>query len=155
MNSQIQPKDWRQQSAHSIKTNKLTTFVKKPPKILLQFLQYIAVGGLAFIVDYSALYFTLQLGFHYLIATAIGFTLGLALNFLLCITWIWRGTQANNVKDFTVFTIIGIAGLGLTALLMWTLVDIFYFAPTYAKVITAAIVLIWNFSLRKLFVFFH
>lgn len=124
-------------------------------KLLLQFVRYALVGGLAFVVDFALLSTALYFGWHYLLATLIGFIGGLATIYLLCVFWVWRGTQAKTARDLLVFTLIGVGGLMLTALLMWVSVGLLAFDPQISKLFIAAIVLVWNFGLRRLFVFFR
>ncbi|NSL55312.1 GtrA family protein [Uliginosibacterium aquaticum] len=124
-------------------------------RLLREFFSYLLVGGLAFAVDYGVLWLALNLGLHYAVATLLGFCAGLATNYLLCITWVWRGTRATTLRDFIVFTVIGIGGLLLTLLLMWLAVDIAQLSPKLTKPFIAGLVLVWNFGLRRLFVFFR
>lgn len=135
----------------------LVAFFKKRTMrhIALQFIRYLAVGGVAFLVDYFFLNLCLHIGLHYLIGTVIGFIAGLATNYSLCVLWVWRGTKARTMRDIFVFTLIGIGGLALTALLMWISVDHFQIDPRIAKAVIAGIVLFWNFGLRRIFVFFR
>jgi putative flippase GtrA len=123
--------------------------------ILLELLRYIVVGGLAFVVDWSILRLGLHLGAHYLVATALGFAAGLALNYALCVAWVWRGTSATAWRDFAVFALIGLGGLLLTGGLMRLAVESGGLSAPVAKLPVAGIVLLWNFGLRRLFVFFH
>jgi putative flippase GtrA len=124
-------------------------------RIAIEFLKYIVVGGLSFLVDWSLLREGVHLGMHYMLATALGFCAGLLINFLLCILWIWRGSQAKTVKDFAVFAGVGLAGLGLTELGMWIGVGLLCFGPSPTKIVVAGFVLIWNFTLRRILVFSH
>lgn len=124
-------------------------------KLARELFNYVLVGGLAFAVDYGVLWLTLNLGLHYLPATLLGFCAGLITNYMLCVTWVWRGTQATTLRDFALFTVIGIGGLLLTLLLMWLAVDIAQLSPKLAKPFIAGLVLVWNFGLRRLFVFFR
>lgn len=124
--------------------------------LLTAFLKYLLVGGLAFAVDYGTLWLAHhELGLHYMLATLLGFLAGLTTNYLLCISWVWRGTNATSLRDFINFTLIGIGGLALTALLMWLSVDLAGQSPELVKPFIAGIVLVWNFGLRRLFVFFR
>lgn len=66
--------------------------------ILIQLLRYTVVGGLAFIVDFSTLYFFTEFfGFHYLISAAIAFIFGLIVNYYLSIKWVFSTRKMNNV----------------------------------------------------------
>jgi putative flippase GtrA len=124
-------------------------------KLAREFFNYLLVGGLAFAVDYAMLWLGLNLGLHYAAATLLGFCAGLATNYLLCVSWVWRGTHATTLRDFLLFAAIGIGGLLLTLLLMWLAVDIAHLSPKLAKPFIAGAVLVWNFGLRRLFVFFR
>lgn len=119
------------------------------------FFYYSIVGGLAFFIDYGVLWLFLNLGFDYLFATVLGFCAGVAVNYFLCVNWVWPGTRATTLRDFVVFTVIGIGGLLLTLLLMWLAVETAHLDPRLAKPFIAGFVLVWNFGLRRLFVFFH
>ena len=123
--------------------------------LALQFLRYVAVGGTAFAIDFLVLTGALDLGIHYIAATIIAFMAGLLVNYCLCVLWVWSGTQARSIRDIFIFTVIGIGGLLLTVCLMWLLVDVFSLNVRASKVMVASIVLLWNFGLRKTFVFFR
>lgn len=122
--------------------------------LLLQFCRYVVVGGIAFVADFTVFNGVLSLQGHYILATAVGFLVGVAVNYILCVYWVWRGTQARTKKDLAIFTLIGIGGLLLTAILMVMLVEFFAFDARISKIVVAIIVLFWNFGLRKVFVFF-
>ena len=117
--------------------------------LLADFLRYLVAGGLAFAVDWGVL------GVHYLAATALGFALGLAVNYAICVTWVWRGTRATRLRDFAVFTAIGLGGLLLTEGLMWLAVDLAGLSAPLAKLPVTGLVMVWNFGLRRLLVFFR
>ncbi|HEX5126899.1 MAG TPA: GtrA family protein [Rhodocyclaceae bacterium] len=121
----------------------------------MEFLRYAGVGGLAFVIDFGLLTLAVHLGVNYLTATVIGFLGGLLTAFTLCVLWVWRGTRATTPKDFVVFTVIGVIGLGLTYLGMWAGVGLLGMHYAIVKVLVAAVVLVWNFALRRLFVFFR
>lgn len=120
-------------------------------KLLRQFAQYVMVGGLAFLVDFAALYgLTEWAGLHYLVSATGGFLLGLAVNYLLCIAWIFdHRSLANGFHEFTIFGLIGVAGLVFNNILMYSLTEGLGFHYLLSKVLAAACVLVFNFSLRR------
>lgn len=121
-------------------------------KILYQFGQYLLVGGTAFIVDFSTLYLlTEKLGVHYLASATLGFLLGLATNYALCIAWVFdvRVLKGNRIQEFTIFGLIGIAGLGLNTLILWFLTEVVKVHYLASKLVAAALILFFNFSLRR------
>lgn len=127
--------------------------VDKTDNTGIQFFRYIFVGGTAAAVDIGSLYvFTSVFDIHYLVSAALAFTLGIATNYFISIKWVFKST-GNLKKEVTLFVAIGVGGLILNELIMLGLVDglnIFYMA---AKLVSTAIVMIWNFGMRKKFVF--
>lgn len=119
------------------------------------FAKYVIVGGAAFAIDFGLFSLSISAGAHYLVAVTLGFCAGLIANYMLCVVWVWRGTQARSLRDLVVFTLVGLGGLALTWLGMWVCVEWLHWAPRPSKVALALIVLVWNFSLRRLFVFFR
>ncbi len=123
--------------------------------VFIQLFRYGFVGGTAFVVDFSVLYvLTRFAGLYYLLSAGIAFIIGLAVNYLLSISWVFNRRKVNNrFSELFIFTVIGIVGLLLTSLLMWLFTEqagLFYLI---SKIITTAIVLIWNFTARKLILF--
>ena len=124
-------------------------------QLLIQFMRYVVVGGLAFVADYTVFNLLIMLQVHYLVATVAGFCVGVAGNYALCVLWVWRGTHARSLRDIAVFTLIGFIGLLLTSLLMWLAVDQMALDPRISKAVIALVILFWNFGLRRMFVFFR
>ena len=124
-------------------------------KILYQFSRYVVVGGFAFIVDFAGLYvFTSYLGLHYLEAATLSFLLGLVTNYLLCIVWVFDVRKLDSkLGEFALFAIIGLMGLALNDLALYLLTERVGFYYLVSKVWAAALVLIFNFSLRRIVLF--
>ena len=125
--------------------------------VVQQFFKYVVVGGLAFVVDYTTLFLLTQFTvFHYLLAATAGFLLGLVINYLLCIGWIFDQRIIENTKlEFTVFALIGVTGLGLNNGIMFVATNWGGIHYLLAKLLAAAFVLIFNFLLRRHFLFLN
>lgn len=118
---------------------------------LMQLCRYTLVGAIAFVFDYSALFvFTHYLGVHYLISAGIGFCIGLCVNYVLSIRWVFsrRSIRSKNLELF-IFSLIGIAGLGLNELFIWFFTEIVRFHYLVSKMISTVVVYLWNFFARK------
>ena len=91
---------------------------------------------------------------HYLISAAIAFCLGLTVNYLISIVWVFtKRSIEKRWLEFVLYSIIGIVGLGLNELIMWVatgLIGLFYLI---SKVISTAVVYLWNFSARRFILF--
>lgn len=118
-----------------------------------EFFRYAVVGGISFLLDWALLALGVALGVHYLAATAGGFLAGLVCCFVLSVGWVWRGTRARDLHAFLMFGLIGLAGMGLTMLLMWLVSGLGGARPELAKPFISGVVLLWDFLLRRSLVF--
>ena len=128
--------------------NKL--FIEKTNDVKIQFLRYIFVGGIAAVVNIGSLYiFTDIFHLYYLISNIFGFVFGLITNYLLSKVLVFAKEQKfNKIIEFTIYAIIGVIGLGLDTFFLWlfTSFGIYYLL---SKIISTALVFIWNFGARK------
>ena len=129
-------------------------FLKHP--VMLSFSKYVLAGGSGFLLDYLVLTICFELlGLHYLCASSLGFVAGLIFVYLLSNRWVFsrRRLRERAGTEFLVFAIIGVLGLVLTVFLMWLFVDVVCIYPLIAKLITTALVLLWNFGARKIILY--
>lgn len=127
--------------------------------ILTQFLRYLFTGGLAFVADFGLFALCLRvLEWHYLLANLVGLIAGLVINYIISVRWVFAGCKRNfgdaRKIEFSIFSIIGILGVGFNQLLMLLLVGYGNFNEMLSKIVAAGIVLIYNFLARK-FILFH
>lgn len=146
---------------------------EKQKKTFWEFIRYCVVGGTAFLFE-TGTHWLLWKFFlvgdsklNTFIATAVGFIVGLAVNYILSILWVFttddQQKKGKTVKAFVIFTVVGLVGFGLKELLMYlgaviSGASLSTFGdkpvPYYAThIISAGIVLIWNYIGRKIFIF--
>lgn len=120
-----------------------------------QFIRYLYVGGLSFLVDFACLYYlTEHIGMHYLISATLAFSLGLTTSYLLCLAWVFDFRRMpNRWHEFMVFSAIGLFGLVLNNLLLWLLTEHAGLYYLVSKIIATAAILFFNFSLRRWLLF--
>ena len=130
-------------------------FREKTDNTLFQLIRYTFVGGFAFIVDFGTLFLlTEYLYLHYLVSAAIAFILGLVTNYFLSIGWVFTKHSVSDKRiEFIVFALIGLAGLGLNELFLWLFTDLAGMYYLISKILTAVLVYLWNFFVRKLILF--
>jgi putative flippase GtrA len=142
-------------------------FIRKTDNVLIQFMRYGLVGGIAFIADFGVLFLFTTFPFfqiHYLLAASISFLAGLTVNYILSIRWVFAVHTIKNRKlEFLLFGFIGFIGLGMNALFIWFFTDIFFanvviisgkqIKILLSKIISTAFVFIWNFLARKITLF--
>ena len=74
----------------------------------------------------------------------------------MSIRWVFASRRLGSATaEFTVFAIIGVAGLGLTVLIMGVGMHVIHLRYNYmlAKVAAVVIVFIWNFGARRTLLF--
>ena len=138
-----------------IKLDFKNLFVSETENTIIQLFRYCFVGGIAFIADWGSMIIFKEAGLHYLIATIIGFFVGLAANFALSKLFIFKkdNTKIGKKGEFVAYAVIGAIGLGITELLMFFFTDILSIHYAVSKMIAAVIVLFWNFIARKKFLY--
>ena len=122
-------------------------------KLLNQILKFGLVGGTAFVIDYVLLYFCTEfLHIHYLISSIISFTVSVIFNYILSIKWVFDVKKKQDVKDFVIFIILSVIGLGINPLIMYVMVEKFGVYYMFSKIVSTAVVMVYNFITRKIFV---
>lgn len=123
----------------------------------LQFLRYIFVGGVAAIVNIGALYVLKEIfDIYYLVANIISFVLGLLTNYMLSKTYVFAKEHSiNKTIEFINYTLIGVIGLGLDTLFIWTMTDVIGVYYIVSKIISTCVVFVWNFLGRKMLYYLY
>jgi putative flippase GtrA len=125
--------------------------------------RYAVVGAISFLFDFAILMLAHNaLGYvtgSLYLATALGFLGGIMLNTYLSVKYVFVDKEGGKYKqrlvihDYIKIIIIGITGLGLTELGMYIGVDFIGIYYLWSKIVVTAIVFLWNYWARKVFVF--
>ena len=122
-------------------------------KLVQQILKFGVVGGTAFLIDYGIFTILSQfLSVHYLIASVISFSVSVIYNYILSIKWVFDVTKKQTSKEFIIFIILSVIGLGLNSLILYVCVDLIHIHELIGKIIATAIVMVYNFITRKMFI---
>jgi putative flippase GtrA len=128
-------------------------FLRKSADIHMQFLRYFFVGGSAAVVDLIIFTALLQYAeIHYVAAAFLAYFFGLSWNHFLCIIWVFESKHQRMRELLTIFAI-AIGGLLWTWLILYIAIDFFGLDPIISKMISQMLVLFWNFTMRKFYVF--
>ena len=130
-------------------------FRSRDKGMLGQAMRYILSGWTAFAIDFGTMTFFKEVG-HLpdAVSATIGFAAGLVVTYLLSIYWIFDERRVENqIVEFIVFAFIGVVGLILTYYIMILIDRWFGLHYMVAKVITSALVTLWNFTAKKLLLF--
>ena len=118
-----------------------------------QIMKFGVVGGIAFIIDYICLIISKEIfGLSVLLSAAIAFIISVIFNYILSIKWVFNvNKEIDQKKNFIIFIVLSIIGLILTEIIMWFGTDIIKISYLIVKIFATAIVMIFNFITRKIF----
>lgn len=125
-------------------------------QLAAQFMKFGVVGVIAFAIDYGVLMLLSQLlGMEPVLAAGISFTVSVVFNYLASMKYVFTHREGmSRRREFVTFVILSVIGLGINELIIWVGTMRFgtgAFAVTAAKVVATAIVMVYNFVTRKIF----
>lgn len=114
--------------------------------LIKQFLAFASAGAVGTAAHYFLL-LILVMGWKAdaVVASALGFLLGLSINYLLSHYWVFR-SQKRHVETALKFLFIAGVGLGLNTGLMYLAVTKVGVHYLLAQLVATAVVLLWNFA---------
>jgi putative flippase GtrA len=122
----------------------------KSDRALVQFVRYGLVAAIGLVVDFGGLVLLKEVfGVHYVLAATISFVVALVVNYALSIWWVFPKSQYSRRREFMMFGVIGLVGLGINDLMLWALTSGLGVHYMWSKVITTVGVFFWNFFARK------
>lgn len=143
-------------------------------KLIDQILKFGVVGIISFIVD-----FVITMAVSTLLRTSVGmttsqaalvgaffgFVISVIVNYILSMKYVFeRREDLDRKKEFTIFVVLSIIGLGINELIILFCIDFVYanwawlhnligatLATAGAKIVATAVVMVYNFVTRKIF----
>ncbi len=122
-------------------------------QLFIQIFRFVIVGGLAFIIDYITLIFFKEIiGLSLLSSAAIAFITSVIFNYIMSIKWVFDVDEEKSAKkNFIIFIVLSIIGLAITELIMYIGSDKLSINYLIVKIFATAIVMVFNFITRKIF----
>lgn len=129
-----------------------------------QIVKFGFVGVLCFLIDFILYTGCNAAGVPYLISGVIGFTVSVAVNYVLSMKYVFRRREdLSRNQEFTVFVLLSAGGLLLNEVLLYIGIDGIYehnpaiqaavaagTAETVVKLWATGIVMVYNFVTRKI-----
>ena len=147
-----------------MKKDKASLFVKKclklfhikvnakQEKLLIQIFKFGIVGGIAFVIDYVSLIVCKEVFHLNTLLAAIGFTISVIYNYIASVKWVFDVNKEKDEKtNFIIFIVLSIVGLIITEIIMWFGTDVLKISYLIIKIVATAIVMVFNFITRKMF----
>lgn len=122
-------------------------------KLFAQLMKFGLVGALATIIDFVVLIaLTELLGLNPVLSTTISFVVSVLFNYAASMKYVFtRREELSRKKELAIFVLLSVIGLGINDLLMWIGTALLGANYILVKVVATAIVMIWNFVSRKVF----
>ena len=122
-------------------------------KLIEQMVKFGIIGALAFVIDYGFMILLTEVfKVNYLISSGISFTISVIFNYICSMKYVFDSRDdMSKGKEFTIFIILSIIGLGINQLIMWAMVDKLGLFYAVVKLFATAVVMVWNFVTRKIF----
>lgn len=122
-------------------------------KLMEQIVRFGIVGVIAFVIDYTVLLVLTEVcGIHYLVSSAVAFLVSVIFNYILSITFVFETDKSKGKgAQFGLFAVMSAGGLGINQLMMWLLSDMMFIPYQLSKFLATAVVMVYNFITRKLF----
>ena len=122
-------------------------------KLIAQFMKFGVVGVIAFFIDYGLLAFCTEvLNINYLVSATIGFTVSVVFNYLASMRYVFTHKEdMSRTREFVIFVVLSIAGLLINNACMWAGVELLHIHYLIVKIGATAVVMVWNFVTRKIF----
>ncbi len=140
-------------------------------KLFGQIIKFGAVGFLCFFIDYFIMVALTEFaGVPSLISSGCSYTISTVVNYILSITVVFDADkEANKAAQFGIFVVLSLIGLGINQLMMWggtswlaglmeqnaVLSSFSRYAYMIVKIFATAVVMVYNFITRKIFIEKH
>lgn len=102
-------------------------------------------------MDFFFLYFFSDIcEIYYLISAVFSFVISVLVNYVMSTRWVFNQDNIENkVMEFNLFLLISTIGLVFTEILLYLFTDVLGIYYLISKIISAIIVLFWNFLARR------
>ena len=126
------------------------TLIKRLKKILAyilegKFIRFAISGAVATLVDVFFLYIlTEYLAIWYLLSACLSFVIGTVIHYFISSGWVFQNST-KTIKQYLVFVSVQLVGLVINLLVIYILVEFFYFWYILAKLVAVFVGVIWNF----------
>lgn len=122
-------------------------------KLFAQFMKFGVVGAIAFVIDYGLLAFLTEVfGIDYLVSATISFTASVVFNYVASMRYVFTHKEdMSRRREFVIFVVLSVIGLAINNACMWAGVELLGVHYLLTKIAATAVVMVWNFVTRKIF----
>ena len=122
-------------------------------KLIEQIMKFGVVGVIAFIIDFGVMVFLTEVfGIDPVISATVSFIISVIFNYAASMRYVFSHRKGmSRTHEFVIFVVLSAIGLGINDLLIWAGTDLASFDYRLVKIFATAVVMVWNFVTRKIF----
>lgn len=122
-------------------------------KLIEQIMKFGVVGIIAFVIDFGVMVFLTEVfGIDPVISATVSFIISVIFNYAASMRYVFSHREGmSRTREFIIFVVLSAIGLGINDLLIWAGIDLATFDYRLVKIFATAVVMVWNFVTRKIF----
>ena len=122
-------------------------------KLIEQIMNFGVVGVIAFVIDFGVMVFLTEVfGIDPVISATVSFIISVIFNYAASMRYVFSHREGmSRTREFIIFVVLSAIGLGINDLLIWAGTDLASFDYRLVKIFATAVVMVWNFVTRKIF----
>ena len=122
-------------------------------KLIEQIMKFGVVGVIAFVIDFGVMVFLTEVfGIDPVISATVSFIISVVFNYAASMRYVFSHREGmSRTREFIIFVVLSAIGLGINDLLIWAGTDLATFDYRLVKIFATAVVMVWNFVTRKIF----
>ena len=122
-------------------------------KLIEQIMKVGVVGVIAFIIDFGVKVFLTEVfGIDPVISATVSFIISVIFNYAASMRYVLSHREGmSRSREFIIFVVLSAIGLGINDMLIWAGTDLASFDYRLVKIFATAVVMVWNFVTRKIF----
>ena len=126
-------------------------------KLVAQIMKFGVVGVIAFFIDFGVMVFLTEVfGMNPVASATISFTVSVVFNYLASMRYVFQHREGmSRTREFVIFVVLSVIGLAINDALMWVGTEWASFDYRLVKIFATAVVMVWNFVTRKVFLEEH
>lgn len=118
-----------------------------------QIVKFGIVGVIAFVIDFGVMVFLTEV-FHVnpVASATVSFIVSVVFNYVASMRYVFAHREGmSRTREFVVFVVLSVIGLAINDALMWTGTELVALDYRAVKIFATAVVMVWNFVTRKVF----
>lgn len=122
-------------------------------RLIQQIMKFGIVGVLAFIIDYGLMVALTELvGLVPVASATVSFIASVVFNYVASMRFVFSHKEGmSKQREFVIFVVLSVIGLLINDGLMWAGTELVSIDYRIVKIGATAVVMVWNFVTRKLF----